>query len=99
MFHFADQDIEVGQRGVYRNVPVCREEVPRRLRVEESRGDKVEGDADDVEDGEAAHVEDGGGEGGDEQAQGEQEVADDGQAGAVARQARLGGHQLRMRRQ
>ena len=57
-------------------------------------GYKVEGDPDDVEDCEAVDVEDGGGEGGDEQAQGQQEVADDGQAGAVARPARLRRHQL-----
>ena len=54
----------------------------------------MEGDPNDVEDCEAVDVEDGGGEGGDEQAQRQQEVADDGQAGAVARQARLGRHQL-----
>ena len=63
--------------------------------MEEAGGDEVECDADDVEDGEAVHVEHGGGEGGHEQAEREQEVADEGEAGAVARQARLGRHQLR----
>ena len=59
-------------------LPVCGEEVPRGLRVEEPCGDKVEGDPDDVEDCEAVDVEDGGGQGGDEQAQGQQEVAEGG---------------------
>ena len=63
--------------------------------MEEPRGDEVECDADDVEDGEAADVADGGGEGGDEQAQRQQQVADHGQARAVPRQARLRRHQLR----
>ena len=76
------------------SLPVGREELPRRLRVEESGGDEVEGDADDVEDGEAVDVEDGGGEGGDEQPERQQQVRDDGQRGAVAGAARLGRHQL-----